>query len=178
MANPLLAAPAELALGRDFRTGRDILQQDRADPLLGKIPGLAQAIGYREETLPSGDVRPRADPLWLYGLKRSPAGRFLSTAEQVGDLASGAPDASALRILTGAQRFDLQKSDLAKAVEDALRARAKALQRSGEVGTKEILFAKGGDGGQKSAAGQSLVERLRAVEKLRKAERKEAAAPR
>jgi hypothetical protein len=177
MANPLLAGPAELALGRDFRTGRDILGQDRADPLLGKIPGLAQAIGYKEETLPSGDVRPRADPLALWALGRSPASRFLSTADQVGDLAGRAPDASALRILTGAQRFDLDKGDLAKAVEDALRSQAKALQRTGDVRSTEILFPSGKPG-EKSAVGKDLVDRLRQVEKMRAAMRKEAAAPR
>ncbi len=177
LANPLLSAPAEIALGRDFRTGRDILSQDRADPLLGRIPGLREAIGYREETLPSGELRPRADPLALWALRRAPVSRGVSTAGQIADLVGGREDASLLRLLTGAQRFDLDRGDMLRATEDALEGRAKGLQRTGELRTKELLFAPGAEG-EKSPEAVALVKKLREIEKLRKAENKTAAAPR
>jgi hypothetical protein len=167
---PVWRAPAEAALGKDLFTGRDILDMDRAEPILGKIPGLREAIGFREKTLPSGQKRFEADPLALFILRNLPTSRLQRTANQVSDIVADTDPRrgnlqNLLQLLSGVRVVSQDEVDKLRTLAENLRREAEPLRRTGEVRIFERPYAPKDEAGLKSPRATELLKLLTAVER-------------
>jgi hypothetical protein len=178
--NPLLRLPAELAAKRSFFFDQPILERDRAEAILEKIPGLRDVLDISQETFPGGGVRVRGDPLSLFFLRQPPLGRAVRTANELFNVVTGADPrasrgASLAKAIGGFRIANLNERDLALAARRQLEAEAQKLIRSGEIRQAPgILFAPGEEG-EKSEKALELLEKRKDLQKLLEVLREKAA---
>lgn len=144
-ANPFIKAPVELATGHELFFDRDIIHGDRAEPILSKIPGLAQALEIQEEQTPSGK-RLRGDPYLLWALRQLPGSRGIREAGSLANAAVGIDPRGnrlndLLTFLTGARTTTVGDADRVRTMQDINRRLATKLVREGKLGQVPTQFA-------------------------------------
>jgi hypothetical protein len=145
--NPMLKMPAELAGGREFFFDREILHGDRAEPILGQIPGVREALDVRKEEGPGG-ARYRGDPYLLWLLRNSPLGRLVRDTGALTNAATGIdPRGNRLSDLTGAlfgvRSTTVSETDRVRTMQEINRRLATRLIREGKLGQVPTQFATG-----------------------------------
>ena len=171
---PPIRLGAELAAGEDFFFRKPLAEADYVRRLPFDLQKLLS--DYREETLPSGRVRRRANPDLQLFLRNIPGARFLGEAGKLSDDRKTDLE-KAINFLTGMQIRDVDlEYELPRARKREVERRLQPFVSSGDVRTFSRMFST--EFGKENPEVAGLLERLRILDNRRREARREEQAAR
>jgi len=162
-ASPIVRIPVELATDRDTFLKMQIPDADKAPEWMRYMPkGIQEAASVREDTLPSGAKRLRANPRLLHIIRNTPLSRFSQTIHKLADPRTSTPQ-KLLQTLTGVRLTSIDSTSQAlKEVEDRIIEELEQARLRGEARVFKGYFAAGQEE-EKNPEVRGLIQTLRRV---------------
>jgi hypothetical protein len=169
LAVPPVKIAAERAFDYDTFLQRKVSEADKAYPWMRFLPkGVQEKISFKEETLPSGHKRLRADPEVLYWLRNSPLSRLMNVFGKLTDPAKSGWEGP-IQLGTGVRVTSIDERDeLARLLQEKIGGKLEGAQREGKAKRFEHFFATGLKG-EKDEEVKRLLKLLDKVRESRKA---------
>lgn len=168
LAVPPVKVGLERAFDYDTFLQRKISEADKAYPWMRFLPkGVQEKISFKEETLPSGHKRLRADPEVLYWLRNSPLSRLMNVFGKLTDPAKSGWEGP-IQLASGIRIASIDERDeLARLLQEKIGEKLEGAQREGKAKRFEHFFATGAKG-EKDEEVKRLLKLLDAVRESRK----------